>query len=236
MYAAVGAHPSTIDKRKRNAMHHAANQGHANAMVKLESHGCPVDVPDIDEWTPLMHASNNGHFEAVKCLVDMGPDRVNTMARSETHNTAHDYAWNLYIRGVLHKAMKKAIAAEEKEKQKQKEEEAAKVQQLMDEQASREAAALGGDKEVAGKLHSIFSEFDKDGSGDITKDEFVTLCKRIKYQFDDESELEAILDYFDSSGDGDISYEEFTKWWSTNDKAREAIDRYHGKDTKKLPL
>ena len=84
------------------------------------------------------------------------------MSRSETHNSACDYAWNLKIRSMLSKAMKKAEAEEEQKKKQQKEEEAAKVQQMRDDEAAREASAMGGDPVVTAKLRKIFGMFDED--------------------------------------------------------------------------
>jgi len=217
------AHPSTIDKRKRTAMHHAANQGHAGAIQRLWEAKCPVDTPDFDEWTPLMHASNNGHYEAAKNLLELG---ANCMSRSETHNSACDYAWNLRIRSMLSKAMKKAEAEEEQKKKQQKEEEAAKVQQMRDDEAAREASAMGGDPVVTAKLRKIFGMFDEDSGGDIGKEEFTALCRLIKFPFTEDSELDSILDAFDLSGDQNISYDEFVKWWATNETARDAIEQY----------
>ncbi|KAI7858294.1 ankyrin repeat-containing domain protein [Circinella umbellata] len=89
-----GADPNQVDSIGRNVIHHAAMMGHlkllellfkqeqeqskGNDNEKQEIGRFDWDVPDRwDEWTPLMHASRQGHFSIVQFLVQHGLTQKN---------------------------------------------------------------------------------------------------------------------------------------------------------------
>lgn len=56
------------------ALHHAALQGHAEALDRLLDAGASVDVADRQGETPLHEAAKGGHLVVVERLVDSGAD------------------------------------------------------------------------------------------------------------------------------------------------------------------
>ena len=89
-----GADPNQVDSIGRNVIHHAAMMGHLNLLEllykqeeeqsknddneKQDQGRLDWDVPDRwDEWTPLMHASRQGHSPIVQFLVQHGLTQKN---------------------------------------------------------------------------------------------------------------------------------------------------------------
>ena len=56
--------------------------------------GCPLDGRDRQDWTPLMHAADQGHGAATVALLELGADPT---LQNETLNTAIDMAWDLEV-------------------------------------------------------------------------------------------------------------------------------------------
>lgn len=65
-----------------------------------------------------------------------------------------------------------------------------------------------GQEPSATELQDILNEIDKDGSGSIEFDEFLTMMSRKVKQADTDSELRAAFAVFDRDGSGTISAEE----------------------------
>lgn len=84
-----GADPNDSDSLGRNMIHHAAMMGHLNVLKLLSQLSVDWNTPDFwDFWTPLMHASRQGHLEIVKYLVDV--IHVNINCKDKHERTALD--------------------------------------------------------------------------------------------------------------------------------------------------
>lgn len=85
----TGADPNDSDSLGRNMIHHAAMMGHLNVLELLRKLGVDWNSPDAwDLWTPLMHASRQGHLNIVKYLVD--DIHVDTHCKDKQGRTALD--------------------------------------------------------------------------------------------------------------------------------------------------
>lgn len=77
---------ATYSRDRKNAIHFACEAGMHEALVCLLRHGCPgIDDPDVDGWTPLMWAIQNGPA-CVLSLLATG--RVRIDRRDENGRTA----------------------------------------------------------------------------------------------------------------------------------------------------
>lgn len=83
------ADPNDSDSLGRNMIHHAAMMGHLNLLKLLSQLKVNWDAPDTwDNWTPLMHAARQGHFEIVQYLVNVIHVRVD--CKDKQRRTALD--------------------------------------------------------------------------------------------------------------------------------------------------
>ncbi len=64
----------------------AAAMGHTDILRWLTTLDSPIDMPDVYRFTPLMRAADNGHYKAVKLLLET--NAVNINAGDEWENTA----------------------------------------------------------------------------------------------------------------------------------------------------
>jgi len=70
----IGANPSLVDLKHRNAMHAAAQAGCAEVIRLLTRHKQLIDTKDEDGHTPLTLAAYHGHPEAFEALIQAGAD------------------------------------------------------------------------------------------------------------------------------------------------------------------
>jgi Ca2+-binding EF-hand superfamily protein len=101
-----------------------------------------------------------------------------------------------------------------------KEEKIAKMKALAEKKAAAAAAAAelepDSELEVVARCEELFEQYDKDGSGDISADEFASLCFDMGFVFEDEADKKLILSMLDTDNDGSISLDEFKVWWVAN--------------------
>jgi uncharacterized protein len=78
-------------------IHVAANRGNTEEVRRLleakeEDYSNLVNVKEIHGWTPLIHASSNGHFETAHFLLGNGAsvDNVNDEGRSALWYASHN--------------------------------------------------------------------------------------------------------------------------------------------------
>ena len=73
-------------------------------------------------------------------------------------------------------------------------------------------------KEIINLLVQAFNFFDRDGSGDISKEELSTLLKMDNPDITDEI-IEYMIQEVDLNNDGNVSFEEFMKMMKVQDDA-----------------
>jgi EF-hand domain pair len=97
--------------------------------------------------------------------------------------------------------------------------------------ASRKFAALRSSLADESFLLLVFSNFDADGDGYLTPDEFALLLTDLGMELDDRYTLKA-FNVIDLDNDRRISFEEFNHWWASGyvergRKRRNSEDDYH---------
>jgi ankyrin repeat protein len=75
-----------------NALHLAAEHGHAEIVRQLLDAGAAVDAPRLDRKTALILAAANGHADVVRLLLEKGAYHHARDSYEEGHNRALDVA------------------------------------------------------------------------------------------------------------------------------------------------
>jgi len=81
-HIAAGSDVNARGSDEKTPVHHAAINGHIEALTLLIGAGGDVNAGDKDEKTPVHHAAVNGHVEALTLLIEAGGD-VNAGDKSE---------------------------------------------------------------------------------------------------------------------------------------------------------
>ena len=76
-----------------------------------------------------------------------------------------------------------------------------------------DASEFGLSEKEAGDIASIFSRFDLNDDGVISKDEFKKLCAEFSPEIQSDAEVSAALMLIDTNKDGTIDLKEFVRWW-----------------------
>lgn len=76
-----------------------------------------------------------------------------------------------------------------------------------------DAAEFGLSEKEAGDIAAIFSRFDLNDDGVISRDEFKRLCAEYSPEIQSETEISAALSIIDTNKDGTIDLKEFVRWW-----------------------
>ena len=131
---------------------------------------------DGKDWTPLMHAADQGHAEATEALLEMGANPL--LLTEDTNNQPLDFAWDHNTRRALRLAMKRAKMAERAIHEAEQALQMAEMQAEFDLNQAAQAAVghMLKDEALVAKLHESFNKFDKDGGGSIDTAEFGNAC------------------------------------------------------------
>eukprot|EP01048_Picozoa_sp_COSAG05_P018906 COSAG05_NODE_2854_length_2570_cov_2.685552_1_plen_269_part_00 len=83
------------------------------------------------------------------------------------------------------------------------------------------AAAAKRDESIK-TIQKIFIQIDKDGSGSIDEQEFITVMKMMGTDLPDEK-IKTVFQTIDADGGGDIDMIEFTEWWLSQEESDTTI-------------
>ena len=64
----------------------AAVEGDAEVVLRLVNSGIPIDVPDLEDYTPILHSVENNHKEVVMLLLDNSRGRISINRMCHCHH------------------------------------------------------------------------------------------------------------------------------------------------------